>query len=348
MGRESEKIGRASVDRAPSANRLSLTQVRLESDSVELPRPPASRQNRADVRYVTEAEVEAVLTPAVARAAVEGSLRRIAKGEVESRPRERFALPDGQFAVMACVDRGLGYAGLKTYAWTPQRAPFLVVLFTLDGEPAGVIEAAALGERRTAAASAVAAQRLARDSVETLGLIGCGRQAASHLAAFRDALPTLRRTVAFAPSRERREAFCRAHDCESAASAEDAAACDVVLTATTSREPVLHGDWVQPGAFVCGVGANDPHARELDDRVLERASLVCVDWLEQALEEAGDLIDPVAGGLLDRTDVRELHELVAGSVRGRGGDDEITVFKSSGMAAWDLAAAVRVLELLTA
>jgi ornithine cyclodeaminase/alanine dehydrogenase len=300
------------------------------------------------VRYVTEAEVEQVLTPAAARAAVEASLLRIAKGEVESRPRERFALPDGQFAVMACVDRGLGYAGLKTYAWTPERAPFLVVLFTLAGEPAAVIEAAALGERRTAAASAVAAQRLAREGAETLGLIGCGRQAASHLAAFREALPSLRTTIAFAPSRERREAFCREHECDPAGSAEEAAACDVVLTATTSREPVLHGDWLRPGTFVCAVGANDPQARELDDRVLERASLICVDWREQALEEAGDLIDPVARGALDPLRVRELPELVAGTAPGRASDDEITLFKSSGMAAWDLAAGARVLELLTA
>jgi ornithine cyclodeaminase/alanine dehydrogenase-like protein (mu-crystallin family) len=300
------------------------------------------------VRYVTEAEVEQVLTPGAARAAVEASLLRIANGEVDSRPRERFALPDGQFAVMACVDRGLGYAGLKTYAWTPQRAPFLVVLFTLAGEPAAVIEAAALGERRTAAASAVAARRLARDGAETLGLIGCGRQAASHLAAFRDAFPSLRRTIAFAPNRERCEAFCREHGCEPAATAEEPASCDVVLTATTSREPVLHGDWLRAGTFICAVGANDPHTRELDDRVLERASLICVDWRDQALEEAGDLIDPVARGVLDPHDVRELPELLAGSVPGRESDKHITLFKSSGMAAWDLAAGACVLELLRA
>ena len=120
------------------------------------------------MRYVTESEVANVLTPAEAFDAIDGSLRRLAAGEVESRPRERLPLPDGVFAVMPCVDRGLGYAGLKTYAWTPDRAPFLIVLFTVAAEPVAVIEEAGLGELRTAAASAVAATHLSGENDEAL------------------------------------------------------------------------------------------------------------------------------------------------------------------------------------
>jgi ornithine cyclodeaminase/alanine dehydrogenase-like protein (mu-crystallin family) len=297
-------------------------------------------------RYVSEAEVAAALTPADALEAVEQSFVRLARGEIDGPPRQRFALPDGQFAVMACVDRGLGYAGLKTYAWTPGEVPFLVVLFTVGGQLAAIVEAARLSELRTAAASAVAARRLARTSPASLGVFGAGRQAASHVAALRDALPSLERTVVYAPGRARLEAFCAAHGAEPAESPADAGGCDVVVTATSSAVSVLHGEWLREGAFVCAVGANDAAFRELDDVVLERAALICVDSLDQAREEAGDLIQPAARGVLDWGDVHELQEVVAGSLTGRSADSEITLFKSGGMAAWDIAIAVRVLELL--
>jgi ornithine cyclodeaminase/alanine dehydrogenase-like protein (mu-crystallin family) len=293
------------------------------------------------MRVVTEEQVGALLTPAEAFAAVEGSLLRIARGEVDNPLRLRLALPDGQFAVMPCVDRGLGYAGLKTYAWTPGGAPFLVVVFTLGGELAGVVEASTLGERRTAAASAVAASRLAGHAA-TLGVFGCGRQAASHVTALRDALPSIARVLVHAPNAARVAAFCEAHDCEPS-SPEETGACDVVLTATTAERPVLRGEWLARGAFVCAVGANDPAARELDDAVLERAALLCVDSLEQSQLEAGDLVEPASRGLVEWERVVELPAIVSGEAPGRARDDDVVVFKSNGMAAWDLAAAARVL-----
>src|SRR6185437_13428872 len=99
-------------------------------------------------------------------------------------------------AVMPCVDRELGYAGLKTYEWLPNGTPFLVVLFSIDrAEVTAIVEADLLGQRRTAAASAVAARLLAREGTAALGVIGCGRQAASHVLALREALPSLERVL---------------------------------------------------------------------------------------------------------------------------------------------------------
>jgi ornithine cyclodeaminase/alanine dehydrogenase-like protein (mu-crystallin family) len=109
---------------------------------------------------------------------------------------------------------------------------------------------------------------------------------------------------------------------------------------------VLRGEWLSEGAFVCAVGANDPRSRELDNAVLQRASFICVDSRDQARADAGDLIEPVARGALDWLEVHELQDLVAGTVTGRESDDEITLFKSNGMAAWDVAAAARVLARL--
>jgi alanine dehydrogenase len=279
--------------------------------------------------YVTEAQVAEVLTPADALVAVESSFGRLARGAVDNPPRVRTELPGGVLAVMPCVDRELGYAGTKTYAWLPGGTSFLVVLFSLaSGELVAVVEADILGQRRTAAASAVAARRLARDGARTLGVLGTGRQAAAHVTALRAALPSIE------------EVHCAGR---SAGLVERQAAggCDVVVTATTSKEPVLHGEWLCDGAFVCAVGANDPGSRELDDGVIERAGFVCTDSRAQSQLEAGDLI-----GRVDWEAVHELQDVVAGTLPGRTDEREVVLFKSNGLAAWDLAAAARVVELL--
>jgi len=296
--------------------------------------------------YVTETEVAELLTPAEARVAVRVSFERLARGFVENPPRVRAALPDGVFAVMPCVDRELGYAGLKAYAWLPGGTPFLVVLFSIErAEHAAVVEAELLGRLRTAAASAVAAEALATPGASTLGVFGCGRQAAAHVVALREALPALERVLVSCPNRERLAAFCSEHGCEPADDPREVGGCDVVVTATTSRDPVLRGEWLQPGAVVLAIGANDPSYRELDNVVLERATFVCTDSRAQAREEAGDLIEPVGRGVLDWLEVYELQDVVAGDVVPRASDEDILVFKSNGLAAWDLAAAARVVEL---
>jgi alanine dehydrogenase len=299
--------------------------------------------------YLTEAEVAELLTPAEAIAAVQASFGRVARGRVDNPPRVGAKLPDGDFAVMPCVDHELGIAGVKAFAWLPGGTPFLIVLFSIEhARIEAIVEADVLGQRRTAAASAVAAKYLARAGATTLGVLGCGRQAASHVAAMRAALPALERVLVYGRNGERLSAFCASHGCEPADSACAAAGCDIVVTATTSREPVVHGEWLLGGALVCAVGATEPGTRELDDGVIERAAFICCDSREQSQGESGDLIGPVAHGLLDWADVRELHEVVAGETRGRIGDDDIVVFKSNGIAAWDIAAAARVVELARA
>ena len=132
---------------------------------------------------------------------------------------------------------------------------------------------------------------------------------------------------------------------EPAESHREAAEHEVAVTVTTSKDPVLRGDWLQPGTLVCAVGANDPRRRELDNAVLERAAFVCCDSRDDSRRESGDLIEPVEQGILDWLEVHELQEVVAGEVQGRASDDDLIVFKSNGIAAWDLAAGARVVEL---
>lgn len=297
--------------------------------------------------YLSEADVAALLSPADALAAVEESFLRIARGAVENPPRSRVVMEDGVFAVMPCVDTELGYAGHKSYAWlAPRGTPFVVVLFSLgEARVEAVLEAETLSELRTAAASAVAVKHLARAEASTLGVVGCGRQAAAHVTALRGVLPALERVVAYCRNAERLTELCHAHDCEPAESHQDVAELDVVVTATTSHDPVVRGEWLREGALVCGVGANDPLARELDNVVLERATFVCCDSREQSKQEAGDLIEPVARGVLDWLEVHELHAVVAGEIEGRHAETDIVLFKSNGLAAWDLAAAAHVVRL---
>jgi alanine dehydrogenase len=295
--------------------------------------------------YLTEAEIGELLGPADAVEAVEGCFRRLAAGAVENTPRKRTRLDGGMFAVMSAVDRELGLAGLKSYAWLEGGTPFVVVLFdTEKAELAAVIEADKLGQLRTGAASGLAAKHLAREGATSLGVIGCGWQARSQVACIREALPSIERVVAYCRSEERLEEFCREVGAEAGESHRDAAAQDVVVTATTSRDPVLRGEWLQPGALVCAIGANDPRSRELDNVVLERAAFVCCDSVEQARLESGDLIEPIGAGVLDWLEVHELQEVVAGELPGRQADDDIVLFKSNGIAAWDVAIGAAALE----
>ena len=295
--------------------------------------------------YITEREVADLLSTEDAVAAVEACFHRMAAGAVENRPRYRLALQEGGLAVMAAADLELGYAGAKVYAGFREGARFVVLLFRADSpELVAVIEADKLGQLRTGAASGVAAKHLARAGARSLGLIGCGWQAESQLAAIRTALPSVERVVAYCRSEETLAAFCEEHGAEPGESHRDAGECDVVVTVTTSKDPVLRGEWLRPGALVCAVGANDGRRRELDNVVLERAAFVCCDSRENAQLESADLIEPVDAGVLDWLEVHELQEVVAGEVPGRQSDEDIVVFKSNGLAAWDIAVAAAVVE----
>jgi ornithine cyclodeaminase/alanine dehydrogenase-like protein (mu-crystallin family) len=161
-------------------------------------------------------------------------------------------------------------------------------------------------------------------------------------------VPGIERVVAYCRTEANLRDFCERAGAEPGETHRDPAQCDIVVTVTGSPDPVLRGEWLNPGTLVCAVGANDGKRRELDTAVLERASFVCCDSLEDARLESADLIEPVEGGTLDWLEVHELQEVVAGEIPGRQSDDDIVVFKSNGLAAWDIAAAARVVELANA
>jgi alanine dehydrogenase len=288
--------------------------------------------------YLTEQDIDGLLTPEDALEAVEGSLRRVAEGVVENVPRRRLRLDGGALAVMSASDLGLGVAGVKTYAAGRGGVSFVLVLFDAStDETIALIEADRLGQFRTGAASGVAAKFLAADGATSLGVIGAGKQAEMQIRCVHAAVPALEHVLVYSRTPEAREQFARALGAEAVEGAQEAGGQDVVVTITTSRDPVLRGEWLRPGALVCAAGANRPQARELDNAALQRAAFVCCDSVDDAKIESGDLIEPVQQGVLDWLEVHELAEVVSGQVQGRQSADDIVVFKSNGIAAWDVA-----------
>ena len=296
--------------------------------------------------FLSESDVQELLSPAEAVEAIEASFLRMAAGSVEIALRRRLKLEEGRLADMAASDLELGFAGVKVYAGFADGAAFVVVLFAADRpELVAVIEADHLGRLRTGAASAVAAKYLARDGARSLGVIGCGGQAETQVACIRAAVPSIDKVVAYCRTQRNLAAFCARVGAEAGESNRDAAEQDIVVTVTTSRDPVLRGEWLREGALVCAVGANNGTSRELDNVVLERATFVCCDWKEQARLESADLIEPIEQRVLDWLEVHELHEVVSDELPGRQSPDDIAVFKSNGLAAWDVAAGAAVVAL---
>jgi alanine dehydrogenase len=290
--------------------------------------------------YLRESDVEKLLPPEDAVEAVEGCFNRLGSGAAENRPRYRIGLSEGHLSILGAADLELGVAGLKTYVAFATGTRFVVVLFASDSpEVLALIEADRLGQMRTGGASAVAARHLAKPGASSLGIIGTGWQAESQLACIRAAVPGIERVVAYSRNEKGLKSFCKSFGAEAGEYNRDAAEQDIVVTATSSKDPVLRGEWLRPGALVCAMGANRIESRELDNAVVERAAFVCCDSKEQARIEAGDLVEPVEQGVLDWLEVHELSEVVTGEVSGRAYDDDIVLFKSLGIAAEDLAVA---------
>lgn len=206
-----------------------------------------------------------------------------------------------------------------------------------DGEPKAIMNAGAITAVRTAAVSGLATRLLAREDATTLAILGTGTQGRSHLEAMR-AVRDFDRVLVWSASGRSLDGA------ESVATAEEAVrAADVLCTVTASAEPVVRREWLKPGVHVNAVGSSIPTARELDSQTVADAALY-VDRRESTLNEAGDFLAPQREGLVGPEHIRgELGELVLGTVEGRRSDDEITLFKSLGIAVEDLAAAEHVL-----
>jgi alanine dehydrogenase len=302
---------------------------------------------------LSEADVKNILTMPLALEAVEDSFRRLADGSAQLHSRQRLHIPGKSYLhYLAAADAASGYMGLKMYTSAREGLRFLVPLFDArSGDLVALIEADYLGQMRTGAASGVATRLMARADASTIGIIGTGLQARTQLQAIA-LVRKIERVRAFSRNAERREQFAQEMTArlrlpvEAVASAEEAVRdAAIVATSTNSTDPVLEGRWLKPGMHVNAIGANFPQKRELDGEAVRRCDTIAVDSREQSKIEAGDLIQMYGDDKRRWDSVNELAEIVAGKITGRANSEQITLFKSNGIATEDIVVAGRVFGL---
>ena len=302
---------------------------------------------------LSEADVKQILTMPIALAAVEDSFRRLADGSALLHSRQRLRLPGKSYLhYMAAADATSGYMGMKIYTSSPAGLRFLVPLFHVgSGELLALIEADYLGQIRTGAASGVATRLLARADAAKIGIIGTGLQSRTQLEAL-SLVRTITGVHAFSRNPEHRERFAREMTAQlgvpvvAVTSAREAVSgADIVVTSTTSTNPVLDGSWLAPGMHVNAIGANFPQKHELDGEAIRRCDVIVADSREQSKIEAGDLIQMYGDDKRRWASVTELAEIVAGKTPGRSNPEQITLFKSNGIATEDVVVAGRIYEL---
>ena len=295
--------------------------------------------------FLREDEVARVLRMEDVIAAVEEAFRQHGRGRAVNRPRQRAITDSGVLHIMSAAMPARGVMGVKAYGSTRGGTRFLSLLYDAQtGEVLALMEADRLGQMRTGAASAVATKYLARMESGAVGIIGTGRQARTQLLALSKVRPIAlvkcygrdyQRRVAFAEEMIR-ELGAEVAAVDSASEAVENV--DIIITATTAQEPVLHGEWLHPGVHINAIGSNWADRRELDEDAVRRCQRIVVDDLEQAQIEAGDLIALIESKVLTWDRVVELGKVVSGEVPGRTSPEEITLFESQGIALEDVAA----------
>ena len=224
----------------------------------------------------------------------------------------------------------------------------VVVLFDgTNGEPRALLDGTELTYRKTAADSALGSQILSRTGSSTLLMVGCGALAPHLIAAHRTVRPSIERVVVWnrTPDKAGQLVADGVADEVAADLASAVAAADIVCTATMAREPLIQGAWLRPGTHVDCVGAFLPDHREVDDEVVRRAEIF-VDSRLAPLRECGDLVIPLAAGVISPEDVlADLYELCDGRHRGRSSDGAITMFENGGGGHLDLTVARHIAGL---
>lgn len=294
---------------------------------------------------LTEEEVDGLLDMQSTLPVVEDVFRAHGEGRATNHARRRVALPTGGLNVMFAGAPQMDAMGLKAYSVTRSGARFYTMIFDPEGgELLAILQSDRLGQLRTGASTGIVAKYLARENATTLGLYGAGWQAETQLEAVA-AVKSLSRVVVHSRSEETRKKFAEklgeriGMEIQTTNSPEEPAAQDMVVTATSSKEPVLKGEWLSAGAHITAAGSNFIFKSEVDREVVRRASFVCADSKEELGLEAGDLMMPLETGQLLPEAVFELGSVVAGHVKGRNSDDDITLFASQGLALQDMAAA---------
>jgi alanine dehydrogenase len=302
--------------------------------------------------FISEKDVKALLSITDAMEAVAQVFRLSGEETVLNPPRQCVAMPGGTLRITAAVVPPLERMAVKvssTLVFKSNSGRLLILSHARTGAILALIEVFHLGALRTGAATGVATDYLARRDARTVGIFGSGRQARTQLMAVSLVRP-LERVVAISPNREHLQRFCTEMRTElgipvmPAKTAEDLYDSSILISATTSKEPVIFGRLLRPGTHVNAIGGNMLERRELDDDAISRFALITVDNKEQAREECGEFVHAVAHAGLSWESVREVGEVVCGKIRARPEPDSVTLYKSLGVAMEDVALASRLYQ----
>lgn len=286
-----------------------------------------------------------------AMACVERAFVELGHGRATNLPRTRIHQKHGGLNLMAAGLPAFGVIGFKAYTWFTSGSKFLVNLYHSEtGELLAIIEADRMGQMRTGAASGLATKWMAREEAASVGIFGTGYQAQTQLQAV-CSVRKIKRVRAYSRKTERRQAFCKSMEAELEIEVQPVAdarsvveGSDILITATTATEPIFDGDWVGEGTHLNVIGGNSPIRSEVDTTTVLRSSQIVVDSLDQAKVEAGEFLKCVERGLMYWEKVKELSSIVIGRSKGRTTEEEITLFKSLGIALEDLAVGATVYE----
>lgn len=299
-----------------------------------------------------ERHVRSLLTMPDTIGVLEDAFSAQVQGKVINHPRSRLSLSTGVLNILPAAVPTFGVLGYKTYTAFREGVRYVVMLFSAhDGALLAIVEADWLGSMRTGAVSALATRYMVRPNASTVALIGAGKQAMTQLMGICEVCPVSVVNV-YSRRQQQREIFCQEMtrllniDVRSVSSARQAVeVADVVITATTSPEPVVEGEWLVPGCHINAIGSNWPERRELDSAALQRCTLVVTESVEQARAEAGDFIVPIEEGVFAWNRVFELADIVSQEAPVRESPDEITLYKGLGIALEDVATAAHVYHL---
>lgn len=299
--------------------------------------------------FLSEDDVKQVLTMPDAVRILEEMFRQDGLGGAINNPRQRVRTPSAMMHLLAGALPYLGVMGYKAYTTSKEGAKFRVFLHDVEtGKLLAIIDANHLGMMRTGAATGVATKYMARGDASTVGIFGSGFQARGQLLGVA-AVRELKRVFVYSRSVEKRKDFSRQMEetlgvpvspVENAR--EAVAGVDCVITSTTAFEPVLHGAWLEKGIHVNAIGGNFLFKREIDEKAAMSARIIAVESREQSKIEAGELLPLVEKGRIQWRSLVELGEIVAGKAAGRISGEDITLFKSVGIAVEDLAVAEHV------
>ncbi|MCS6850948.1 MAG: ornithine cyclodeaminase family protein [Gemmataceae bacterium] len=301
------------------------------------------------VLFLTESDVRRILTMDMALEAVEAAFKQMALDQAQNIPRARAQAGATMLHLMGAALHEPPVVGSKVYSTTRRDARFLLNLFDgTTGEPLAVIQADYLGQMRTGAASGVATEYMARPDACEVGLFGSGKQARTQLLAV-CRVRKIRRVQVYSRNADNRQRFAdeMSELCQTEVipvprpelAAEDK---DIVITATTSREPVLSGHWIAEGTHLNVIGSNFLGKAEIDAVAVRRCDSIVVDSKDQARLEAGDFAQALEDGSIHWADIHELGQVIVGRYTGRAHPEDVTLFKSLGIGLEDVAVGARV------